>query len=95
MRPGLPHWHCNNVPPRCLNHKLDAIEQSIVTDPNGNYSFTNLPADPEILRVILPNGDQQTFPTHTYVGGFLFNDLAMACKTPMSHHWLAGKSLSI
>jgi uncharacterized delta-60 repeat protein len=53
------------------NHKLDAGEQSVVTDANGNYDFTNPPADPEILRVILPSGAQQTFPANgigQYVG---------------------------
>ncbi|HET6246148.1 MAG TPA: SdrD B-like domain-containing protein [Tepidisphaeraceae bacterium] len=53
------------------NHKLDAGEQSAVTDAQGNYTFTNLPADPEILRVVLPIGDLQTSPANgvgIYVG---------------------------
>ncbi|HET6248480.1 MAG TPA: SdrD B-like domain-containing protein [Tepidisphaeraceae bacterium] len=53
------------------NHKLDATEQSTVTDANGNYTFANPPADPEIIRVILPAGDTQAFPVTNagqYVG---------------------------
>ncbi|HET6247861.1 MAG TPA: SdrD B-like domain-containing protein [Tepidisphaeraceae bacterium] len=53
------------------NHKLDAGEQSVVTDASGHYAFTDLPADPEILRIVLPNGSVQTAPANNvgiYVG---------------------------
>ena len=61
------------------NHKLDAGEQSVVTDAQGNYTFTNPPADPEILRIVLPNGDQQTFPAGgagNYVGKNTGHDIS-------------------
>lgn len=44
------------------NRKLDAGEQSVVTDALGRYTLSNLPADPEIVRVVLPSGTQQTYP---------------------------------
>ncbi|HET6249141.1 MAG TPA: SdrD B-like domain-containing protein [Tepidisphaeraceae bacterium] len=53
------------------NHKLDATEQHVVTDASGAFTFTDLPADPEIIRVVLPSGYQQTFPSNgigNYIG---------------------------
>jgi beta-lactamase class A len=53
------------------NHKLEASEQSTITDANGNFDFNDPPADPEILRIILPSGATQTFPANgigQYVG---------------------------
>jgi hypothetical protein len=55
------------------NHMWDSNEQSVLTDANGNFIFTAPPADPEILRIILPIGAQQTFPANgigDYVGKF-------------------------
>ncbi|HET6250130.1 MAG TPA: SdrD B-like domain-containing protein [Tepidisphaeraceae bacterium] len=62
------------------NHAWDsASEQSVVTDVNGNFTFSNLPADPEILRIILPSGATQTFPAGgigQYVGKNLTQSLS-------------------
>jgi hypothetical protein len=44
------------------NGQLDGGEPSTVTDANGNYSFTMLPAGTYHVREVLPEGYAQSFP---------------------------------
>lgn len=43
--------------------ELDSDEESLVTDADGNYSFTDLEPSVYIVREVVPDGFTQTFPS--------------------------------
>ena len=54
------------------NGQLDAGEKSTVTDANGDYSFTDLPAGDYIVAEVQQAGWEQTYPFSTSAPAVLF-----------------------
>ncbi|MBD2520115.1 DVUA0089 family protein [Nostoc sp. FACHB-973] len=53
------------------NSQFDANETNVLTDSQGNYTFSNLEQGTYIVRQVVEEGWEQTFPTETQVIGLL------------------------